>query len=153
MQQLSKALVLRLELCLLCFCAAVPPAFAAPAGSPSSYLAHNLVSDLPNTADFQDKNLANAWGIAASATGPFWIGNNATGTSTVYSTNGTPSTLVVQIPTPTAATGGAVSGVISNATTFFNVTAGSNTKPSSFIFCTEDGTISGWSSTVNATNA
>ncbi len=153
MQQLSKALVRRLELCLLCFCAAVPPAIAAPAGSASSYLPHNLVSDLPNTADFQDKNLVNPWGIATSATSPFWIGNNGTGTSTIYSTNGTPSTLVVQVPKATAPTGGPVTGVISNATTSFNVTAGSNTKPASFIFCTEDGTISGWSSTVNPTNA
>ncbi len=117
------------------------------------YLVHNLVSDLPDTADFQDKNLVNPWGIAASATGPFWIGNNGSSTSTVYSTNGTPSTLVVTVPTPTLPTGGAVTGVISNATTVFNVTSGGKTKNSSFIFCTEDGTISGWSPTVNATAA
>lgn len=153
MQQLSNVRVLPLQLCLLSVCVAIQPTVAAPAGSASTYLAHNLVSDLPNTADFQDKNLVNPWGVATSATSPFWIGNNGTGTSTIYSTNGTPSTLVVQIPTPTGPTGGAVSGVISNATTSFNVTAGSNTKPASFIFCTEDGTISGWSSTVNATNA
>jgi uncharacterized protein (TIGR03118 family) len=152
-QQFSNARVPGLKLCLLCFCVAIQPAMAAPAGSASTYLAHNLVSDLPNTADFQDKNLVNPWGIAASATSPFWIGNNGTGTSTIYSTNGTPASLIVNIPTPTASTGGAVSGVISNATTSFNVTAGSATKPASFIFCTEDGTISGWSSTVNATNA
>jgi uncharacterized protein (TIGR03118 family) len=114
---------------------------------------HNLVSDLPDTADFQDKNLVNPWGIAASATGPFWIGNNGTDTSSVYSTNGTPSGLVVTVPTPTLPTGGAVTGVISNATTAFNVTSGGKTKNASFIFCTEDGTISGWSPSVSATAA
>ena len=38
--------------------------------------------------------------------------------------------------------------MISNATTVFNVTSGGKTKNSSFIFCTEDGTISGWSPTI-----
>ena len=80
-----------------CLCSALATAIAAP-GSVGTYLVHNLVSDLPDTADFQDKNLVNPWGIAASATGPFWIGNNGTGTSTVYSTNGTPSSLVVTVP-------------------------------------------------------
>src|SRR5580658_8946827 len=111
--------------------AAISLASAAAPATPTtanSYLVHNLVSDLPDTADFQDPNLVNPWGIAASPTGPFWIGNNGTGTATIHSTNGTPSSLVVGIPTPTMPTGGAVSGVISNATTVFAVTSGSTTK-------------------------
>jgi uncharacterized protein (TIGR03118 family) len=135
-----------------CLCSALANAIAAP-GSVGTWLVHNLVSDLPDTADFQDKNLVNPWGLAASATGPFWIGNNGTGTSSVYSTNGTPSGLVVTVPAPGLPTGGAVTGVISNATTAFNVTSGGKTKNASFIFCTEDGTISGWSPSVNATAA
>ena len=137
---------------MTCLCSALATAVAAP-GSVGTYLVHNLVSDLPDTADFQDKNLVNPWGISASATGPFWIGNNGTSTSTVYSTNGAPSTLIVTVPTPALPTGGAVTGVISNATTVFNVTSGGKTKNASFIFCTEDGTISGWSPTVSATAA
>jgi uncharacterized protein (TIGR03118 family) len=54
------------------------------------------------------------------------------------------------MPTPTAATGGAVNGVIANSTTAFPVASG---KPASFIFCTEDGTVSGWNSSVNPTAA
>ena len=135
-----------------CLCAPLA-IFTASPGPAGVYLVHNLVSDLPDTADFQDKNLVNPWGITASATGPFWIGNNGSGTSTVYSTNGAPSSLVVTVPTPAMPTGGAVTGVISNATTAFNVTSGGKTKSASFIFCTEDGTISGWSPTVNATAA
>ena len=127
--------------------------FTASPGPASVYLVHNLVSDLPDTADFQDKNLVNPWGIAASATGPFWIGNNGSSTSTVYSTNGAPSTLVVTVPAPGKPTGGAVTGVISNATTAFAVTSAGKTKAASFVFCTEDGTISGWSPTVSATAA
>ena len=137
----------------LSLCAALSMAWADPPAPPNTYLMHNLVSDLPDTADFQDPNLVNPWGIATSATSPFWIGNNGTGTSTLYSTNGTPSSLVVTIPAPTVPTGGAVSGVIQNATTAFAVTSGATTKAASFLFCTEDGTISGWSPTVSATKA
>src|SRR5580658_5338020 len=133
--------------------AAISLASAAAPATPTtanSYLVHNLVSDLPDTADFQDPNLINPWGIATSATSPFWIGNNGTGTSTLYGTTGAAVALVVTIPTPSSPTGGAVSGVIANSTTSFTVAAG---KPASFIFCTEDGTISGWNGTVSPAGA
>ncbi len=153
MQALSKIRTIPLSVIVTtCLWSAFATAFAAP-GSVGTYLVHNLVSDLPDTADFQDKNLVNPWGISASATGPFWIGNNGSGTSTIYSTNGAPSSLVVTVPAPGMPTGGAVTGVISNATTVFNVTSAGKTKNASFIFCTEDGTISGWSPTVSATAA
>ncbi len=126
---------------------AATPATPSPA---NSYLVHNLVSDLPDTADFQDPNLINPWGLATTASSPFWIGNNATGTSTLYGTTGAPVALVVTIPTTAGPTGGAVSGVIANATTSFTVATG---KAASFIFCTEDGTVSGWNSSVNPTAA
>ena len=54
---------------------------AAPGGF---YQQRNLVSDLPG-AVIQDSNLVNPWGIAFSATSPFWVANNVTGTSTLYS--------------------------------------------------------------------
>ncbi len=138
---------------LIPLCAAASLAFAATPATPSptnSYLVHNLVSDLPDTADFMDPNLVNPWGLATTATSPFWIGNNGTGTSTLYGTTGTPVALVVTIPTTSGPTGGAVSGTIANTTTAFNVAPG---KAASFIFCTEDGTVSGWNSSVNASVA
>src|SRR6516162_10005407 len=69
----------------------------------------NLVSDLPNVAAVQDKNLVNPWGISESpgSTGsPFWISDNNAGVSTLYSVpgaNNTPvsiNSLVVSIPSP-----------------------------------------------------
>ena len=39
---------------------------------PNTYLVHNLVSDLANTADYQDSNLINPWGVGFGAT-PFWV--------------------------------------------------------------------------------
>jgi uncharacterized protein (TIGR03118 family) len=132
---------------VLSIASAAAPATPSPT---NSYLVHNLVSDLPDTADFQDANLVNPWGLATTSTSPFWISNNGTGTSTLYGTTGAPVALVVTVPTPTGPTGGAVTGVIANSTTSFTVATG---KPSSFIFCTEDGTISGWNSSVNPTAA
>jgi uncharacterized protein (TIGR03118 family) len=113
-----------------------------------NYLVHNLVSDLPGMADHVDPNLVNPWGNGFSGTSPFWIGNNGTGTSTLYGTNGIANTLVVTVPGPgTSTQPGAVTGVVFNsASPAFVIT--STTKAASFIFCTEDGTISGWNSSV-----
>jgi uncharacterized protein (TIGR03118 family) len=140
-------------LSLVACVASLSSAIAATPATPSpanSYLVHNLVSDLPDMADFQDPNLVNPWGIATTSTSPFWIGNNGAGASTLYGTTGVPNALVVTIPAPGSATGGAVTGVIANTTTSFNVAPG---KPASFIFCTEDGAVSGWNSSVSATAA
>src|SRR3954471_7261809 len=49
-----------------------------------SYAQTNLVSNIPGLAAFTDPNLVNPWGIAASATSPFWISDNGTGVSTLY---------------------------------------------------------------------
>ena len=108
----------------------------------NSYLAHNLVSDLPGMADHVDPNLVNPWGNAFSPTSPFWIGNNHSGTSTLYDGTGTAIPLVVKIPTPGDPAGqGAPTGVIFNGTQAFAPPGG---KVPNFMFCTEDGTIAGW---------
>lgn len=123
---------------------------AGSLGAANSYLVHNLVSDIPGFADHLDKNLVNPWGNGFSATSPFWIGNNGTGTSTLYDTTGTALALIVNIPSPSGGKGG-VTGVISNSsTTAFPVAPG---RAASFIFCTVNGTIAGWNNAVDATNA
>ena len=138
----------------LVLCAAsLSNAFAATPATPTpanSYLVHNLVSDLPSMADYEDPNLVNPWGLATTAAAPSGSVITAPERPPLYGTTGAPVALVVTIPTPTASTGGAVSGVIANTTTSFPVATGKN---ASFIFCTEDGTVSGWNSSVNATGA
>lgn len=126
--------------------AVVAAFFAGAQGLPAqnSYFQHNLVSDLPGVADFTDTNLVNPWGIATSASSPFWISDNHAGLSTLYNSIGTPQTLVVTIPPPSGGTPpGAPTGVIFNNTTGFAVGAGAAGR---FIFSTEDGTIVGWNS-------
>jgi uncharacterized protein (TIGR03118 family) len=127
---------------------------SAQTTTPNTFLVHNLVSDLPGIADHQDMNLVNPWGNGFGQT-PFWVGNNGTGTSTLYDGTGTASSLVVNIPAAGgASTGGPVTGVIFNSfssnTAVLNVAAG---QPASFIFCGEDGIISGWNASVDSTHA
>jgi hypothetical protein len=70
------------------------PTKAAP---PNNYLVHKLVSDLANIADYQDPNLLNPWGKGFGAT-PIWVGNNGTGTATLYDGTGAAIPLKVTIP-------------------------------------------------------
>jgi uncharacterized protein (TIGR03118 family) len=109
-----------------------------------TYIQSNLVSDLPGLAANTDTNLANPWGIAFSATSPFWISDNHTGLSTLYNSTGMVQSLVVTIPPPTGQPGPAApTGIIANSVASFTAT-GTNTAH--FIFSTEDGTISAWNS-------
>jgi uncharacterized protein (TIGR03118 family) len=120
----------------------------------NNYLVHNLVSDLANTADYQDPKLVNPWGKGFGPT-PFWVGNNGTGTATLYGGTGAPTPLVVTIPPgENAGTTGAVTGVIFNPFTSnvnaFDVQPG---MPALFIFCSENGVISGWNEAVSGSKA
>jgi uncharacterized protein (TIGR03118 family) len=129
--------------------------FTAAAGTlaaANAYLVHNLVSDLPGIADHQDKNLVNPWGNVFNAASPFWIGNEGTGTSTLYDGTGTASATIVSVPAANGATTpGPVTGVaINSVTTAFLIATG---KQSQFIFCSLDGLITGWNSTVDATHS
>src|SRR5579884_4258796 len=93
----------------------------------NAYLVHNLVSDLPNIADHQDSKLVNPWGNGFGST-PFWIGNNGSGTSTLYDGYGTASSLVVSIPSAGGAnSGGPVTGVMFNS--FSSNTSAFNVQP------------------------
>jgi len=117
----------------------------------NAYLLHNLVSDIPNLADYTDPGLVGAWGISQSATSPFWIADAGSGLSTLYSTTGSIIPLVVTIPpSKTGGTQGSPTGTVWNSTTGFALTTG---NPAVFLFDTLDGTISGWNPGVNKGSA
>ena len=134
------------------------PAFASGLGAlflmvptaqaQNAFIQHNLVSNLPGLAAVTDTNLVNPWGIAFSATGPFWIADNGSGLSTVYNSTGAIQSLVVTIPPPAGQPGPAApSGTIANSVPGF---LGTGTATAHFLFSTEDGTISAWSSGASA---
>jgi uncharacterized protein (TIGR03118 family) len=101
----------------------------------------NLVSNVPGLAAVTDPNLVNPWGLANSATSPFWVSNQGTGTATLYTGTGTPQALVVSIPGsgmgPTGPTGQVFN---SGPATGFLV----NGAKATFIFDTLNGTIAAW---------
>jgi uncharacterized protein (TIGR03118 family) len=123
----------------------------------ANFVQTSLVSDIPGLAANLDPNLVNPWGISASPTGPFWVSENGSGTSTLYDTQGTPQSLVVSIPTPGDPLGasGAPTGQVFNndPNGGFVVSNASGSAPAVFLFATEDGTISGWSPRVDGTHA
>jgi uncharacterized protein (TIGR03118 family) len=127
----------------------------------NAYVVNKLVSDQNGVANFQDPVLRNAWGVAFTpGASPFWIADNASGCSTLYDGTGVKVALQVPIPLPdnsvpsTACqpasaqtnppppTPAAPTGLVWNPTTTFLV-PGTSTA-ASFIFATEDGTISAW---------
>ncbi len=122
--------------------------------SAQKYSQTNLVSDVPGWAATVDPNLVNSWGMAFSATSPVWIADNGTGLSTLYTGTGSIVPLVVTIPPPMGAEGpSAPTGLVFSGGGAFAVKAHDLSGNSVFIFDTEDGTIAGWSPTVDLHNA
>jgi len=110
--------------------------------APPFYKQRNIISDdialIP--AEHEDRLLRNAWGLAASATSPWWIANNGSDSSLLFNaaTNTIPS-LVVAIP------GGAPTGLVfNNSGGQFVVSSGAASGPATFLFSSEAGIISGW---------
>jgi uncharacterized protein (TIGR03118 family) len=121
-----------------------------------NYQQTNLVSDISGMAPLTDPNLKNPWGLTRSSTSPWWVANNNSGTSTLYTGAGAAipinGTGFVTVPPPafepTAVS--APTGIVFNGSaTDFLVTPGG--AGAHFIFVTEDGTISAWAGGVSAT--
>jgi uncharacterized protein (TIGR03118 family) len=109
----------------------------------------NLVSDIPGMAQITDPSLKNSWGVSESATSPFWVSNQGTSTSTLYSVTSAGVAkvpLTVAIPQTSAGPQGPT-GQVANQTTSFVL----NGNPSNFIFANLNGTISAWNGGTVAT--
>ncbi|MDD5034045.1 MAG: TIGR03118 family protein [Methylococcaceae bacterium] len=115
----------------------------------AGYVQHNLVTDdqrnLVNSgyapADHIDSNLVNPWGIARSASSPFWVSDNGTGVSTLYNGLGNPLPLVVTVP------GANPTGQVFNGNASNFLVNGSGAR---FLFATEAGILSGWNGGTSA---
>jgi uncharacterized protein (TIGR03118 family) len=108
-----------------------------------------LVSQGFAPAAHEDPNLINPWGISYGPTTPFWVSDNGTGLTALYRADGTqvspPSPIIVAPPSgssgPSAPTGQVFN---SGGPTDFVLPGG---QRATFLFDTEDGTISGWPNT------
>jgi uncharacterized protein (TIGR03118 family) len=88
-----------------------------------------------------DKQLINPWGLAYGPSEPFWLSDEGSGLSTLYTGAGTKQSLVVTVP-PASGTGlGTPTGIVYNGSSQFQIDGWT----SAFMFATLDGTISGWS--------
>src|SRR5215468_1769169 len=96
-----------------------------------------------------DPSLVNAWGLTASSTSPWWVADNETSVSTLYNGAGTKQALTVTVGTDSGPTG----VVFNTLGSGFNVTNGTQSASSRFIFDGEDGVLRGWNPAVDATNA
>ncbi len=140
---------------------AVALSLAAASAQATVFFQTNLVSDGFVPAANIDPDLINPWGVSFNATSPFWVSDNGAGVTTLYNGLGRPKTLFAGTPaaetnviiaTPTGQTPGtaAPTGQVFNlAPGGFKVSSGGVSGSSTFIFATEDGTISGWAPSVD----
>ncbi|MGA9553645.1 MAG: TIGR03118 family protein [Candidatus Sulfotelmatobacter sp.] len=115
----------------------------------AQYKLTNLVSNQKGVAVHTDPLLVNAWGLAYGPGGPFWISDNGSGWSTLYTAAGVEEGLKVLIPTAGGDGPGSPTGIVFNGSSDFNVQG----WPAIFLFATLDGTISGWAPQSNANDA
>lgn len=112
----------------------------------------NLVSDVPGLAALTDPNLKNPWGVSFSAASPFWISDQGTSISTLYTVTGTNvSKVALNVAIPKTAAGPqGPTGQVNNSTSAFLLTAPAAagappvSAPAAFIFANLNGTISAW---------
>jgi uncharacterized protein (TIGR03118 family) len=121
------------------------------------YKRTDLVSNQAGAASTQDPHLVNGWGLVALPTSPFWVSDNGTGFSTLYTGAGQQIHLFVTVPpAPTSPAGslGTPTGIVGNISpnpTDFTFMNKENDKSGAavFIFATLDGTISAWNPVVD----
>ncbi len=111
------------------------------AGPSQFYAQHNLVSDGFVPADHINPDVVNAWGLVSGPTTPWWIVDNGTGKSTLYSVATGTFPLTVTIP-GVGGEQGNPTGIVFNGGSGFVVNNGLGTSPARFIFASEDGTLS-----------
>jgi uncharacterized protein (TIGR03118 family) len=125
----------------------------------AQYTRTDLVTDTGTANQPADPSLVNGWGLVAPPTTPFWVSDNGTGRSTLYTGDGTKiQQLTVTIPPANGSGQGTPTGVVGNITgsnfvVSVTTTAGTKSGSALFIFSTFDGTISGWNPGVGGTNA
>jgi len=123
------------------------------AATATSFSMSALVSDGSVSAATTDAKLVNPWGIVFAPGAPVWVADNGSQSATVYDGTGTPAPVVVSLP---AGLNGDAdgTGIVANATTTdFVITKAATSAGARFLFSGENGTIMGWSPSVDGTHA
>src|SRR5580704_5840877 len=106
----------------------------------AQYQLTNLVSNQVKQARFDDPLLVNGGGLVYGPGGPFWVGDQGSGPSTLHDGAGVKQGFIVLIPSASGAGPGSPTGIVFNGSQDFPVQG----WPAFFLFATIDGTISGW---------
>src|SRR5689334_10891115 len=129
----------------------------ANAASAAPFVQTNLVSDIPGLATITDSSLVNPWGVSRTTTSPFWISDQGTNLTNLWSVTGpttvakvtavNPPTGNITIPTFGSGPAQGPTGQVSNqnpSPSSFPVGNGGNGGSAHFIFANLNGTISAW---------
>src|SRR6185295_8821867 len=125
--------------------------------SSAPFVQTNLVSDIPGLATITDPSLVNPWGVSRTPTSPFWISDQGTNLTNLWSVTGpttvakvtavNPPTGNIAIPTLGSGPAQGPTGQVSNVNPdplSFPVGNGGNGGSAHFIFANLNGTISAW---------
>jgi uncharacterized protein (TIGR03118 family) len=131
-----------------------PP--APPSGTPSAtFVDSALVSNRQGvvaTMTIIDANLSNPWGLAVAPGKPFWIADNNSNLTTLYTGAGTIETALITgsseagiaIPASAAGVPANPTGQVYNGSGGFLIATTRGQEPAQFIFDGEGGTLSAW---------
>jgi uncharacterized protein (TIGR03118 family) len=103
----------------------------AASSPPDGYVVQRLASDRG------DRSLVNAWGLAASPTGPWWTTSEATDVAVAYSGTGRKQATSVTVP-------GGPTGIAYNDGRGFRIRTRDGSDPAVFVYVCEDGRIRAW---------
>src|SRR6185312_1216468 len=95
-------------------------------------------------AQITDPDLVNSWGVSFPPAGPFWVSDNGAGVATLYRVNPATNATTKQALTVRIPLDGSVTGQT------FNPNSSNSFNGDSFLFVSEDGTISGWRSSLGS---
>jgi uncharacterized protein (TIGR03118 family) len=122
---------------------------SASAADATVYVQTNLVSDINGLAEATDPHLVNPWGVSFRNGSPFWVSDQGTNSTTLYSVtdstdvNNPVPVFTVNIPTTGTGPQGPTGQVSNTNASSFKLTAG-NGMSANFIFADLNGTISAW---------
>ena len=129
----------------------------SPPQTTSGFADTALVSDkvgVVATTTTIDANLSNPWGVAIAPGSPFWIADNNSNVSTLYSGTGAMETdgitgssaVGITIPASAAGTPANPTGQVYNGSGGFLIPTSAGQETALFIFDGEGGTIAAWAS-------